>query len=236
MFDKLKNTLDLIQKIAIIAFYISLVYCLFSIVGSIKNIESDILISTLTIRKEIPIIRDSLFSTVDKSVSRIDNRVASVEKNLFKRIDSIEGKTFSELEKVNIEVHQTVSSIDKLTQEYSKVPQELFKISKNLEPNINCQINDYCWPNLFSDLLIDSRNMVRDGSKTFNLVNKEVPKLVSDFNKVSTSLADGIPKVTDNTTKITDNIQRLTKPKWYDRALGVGANASLIYFNVLRTK
>lgn len=234
MFSSIERIFSILKNISISIFFIALSYSVLEITLSIKNMESDVLISTSMIRKEIPILRNSVFAVVDDSVKRIDRRVASVEKNLFARVDSIEKKTFIEIEKTNRDIHQVALSIDNLSQEYNKVPNELFKITKNIEPNINCNINDYCWPNLFSDLLIDSRNMVRDGSKTFSLVNREVPKFTSDINKVSTSLAVEIPKVTENTTKITDNINRLTKPKWYDRLLGIGANATLIYYNIGR--
>jgi len=234
MFSSLERIFSILKNISISIFFLALSYSVLEITLSIKNMESDVLISTSMIRKEIPILRNSVFAVVDDSVKRIDRRVASVEKNLFARVDSIEKKTFIEIEKTNRDIHQVALSIDNLSQEYNKVPNELFKITKNIEPNVNCNINDYCWPNLFSDLLIDSRNMVRDGSKTFSLVNREVPKFTSDINKVSTSLAVEIPKVTENTTKITDNINRLTKPKWYDRLLGIGANATLIYYNIGR--
>lgn len=234
MFSSIERIFSILKNLSISIFFLALSYSVLEITLSIKNMESDVLISTSMIRKEIPILRNSVFVLVDDSVKRIDRRVASVEKNLFARVDSIEKKTFAEIEKTNRDIHQVALSIDNLSQEYNKVPNELFKITKNIEPNINCSINDYCWPNLFSDLLIDSRNMVRDGSKTFSLVNREVPKFTSDINKVSTSLAVEIPKVTENTTKITDNINRLTKPKWYDRLLGIGANATLIYYNIGR--
>ena len=234
MFSSLDRIISIFKNLSISIFFLALSYSVLEITLSIKNMESDVLISTSMIRKEIPILRNSVFAVVDDSVKRIDRRVASVEKNLFARVDSIEKKTFIEIEKTNKDIHQVALSIDNLSQEYNKVPNELFKITKNIEPNVNCNINDYCWPNLFSDLLIDSRNMVRDGSKTFSLVNREVPKFTSDINKVSTSLAVEIPKVTENTTKITDNINRLTKPKWYDRLLGIGANATLIYYNIGR--
>lgn len=234
MFSSIERIFSILKNLSISIFFLALSYSVLEITLSIKNMESDVLISTSMIRKEIPILRNSVFAVVDDSVKRIDRRVASVEKNLFARVDSIEKKTFIEIEKTNRDIHQVALSIDNLSQEYNKVPNELFKITKNIEPNINCSINDYCWPNLFSDLLIDSRNMVRDGSKTFSLVNREVPKFTSDINKVSTSLAVEIPKVTENTTKITDNINRLTKPKWYDRLLGIGANATLIYYNIGR--
>lgn len=234
MFSSIERIFSILKNLSISIFFLALSYSVLEITLSIKNMESDVLISTSMIRKEIPILRNSVFAVVDDSVKRIDRRVASVEKNLFARVDSIEKKTFIEIEKTNRDIHQVALSIDNLSQEYNKVPNELFKITKNIEPNVNCSINDYCWPNLFSDLLIDSRNMVRDGSKTFSLVNREVPKFTSDINKVSTSLAVEIPKVTENTTKITDNINRLTKPKWYDRLLGIGANATLIYYNIGR--
>jgi hypothetical protein len=76
--------------------------------------------------------------------------------------------------------------------------------------------------------------MARSGSNSFLTFNKEVPKITNEINKVSTSFANGVPVILDNVTKITNNIDRLTKPKWYDRILGIGANATLVYYNVTR--
>lgn len=211
-------------------------YGIIQIIGSVTRIESNLNALTVQITKEIPQVRSDFFGTLSDTITKTNNRLYSIETNLFKRIDSIESKTFVELEKTNASIQTISDSIVSLSNEYSKIPGEVQKISGSIEPNINCEINDYCWPNLFSDLLIDSRNMVRDGSNTFTLVNKEVPKLTQEVSKVSTSLSVEIPKITENSTKITDNIQRLTKPKWYDRLIGWGVNGSLVWFNINRSK
>lgn len=236
MFSRIR-ILDLVKIICLLGISGTLIYSILTITNCIKQIE----------QQHIPFVTTSLVYNVEKTLDRLDKKVDSIESNIFrrvdsiefntfKRIDTIENKAFVELTKANRDIHETTIALNTLTQEYGKIPHELFKISSSIKPNLDCNLNDYCWPNLMTDVLIDSRNMVRDGTKTFNIVNKEVPKLASDFNKVSTSLAVGIPKITDNSTKITDNIQKLTKPKWYDRVLGVGANASLIYFNVARSR
>jgi len=236
MFDKLNQIITILKGISVIVFFCTMSYGIIQIIGSITRIETNLNILTVQITKEIPQVRSDLFSTLSGAITKTNNRLYSIETNLFKRVDSIESKTFVELEKTNTNIKTISDSIVTLANEYSKIPSEIQKVSNSIQPNINCEINDYCWPNLFSDLLIDSRNMVRDGSKTFDLVNKEMPKLTQEVSKVTTSLSVEIPKITENSTKITDNIQRLTKPKWYDRAIGWGVNGSLIWFNINRSR
>lgn len=234
MFDKVERIVNIVKNITITLFFICLINLTFSIDSTLKNVESDVLVSTSLIRRELVSFRQGTFDTLNSSISRLDYRLSSFEKNVFTRVDEIDKKTFVELEKTNKDIHDVAVSITQLSDEYQKIPKQVSYLTKTFEPNINCQINEYCWPNLFSDLLIDSRNMVRDGSKTFTLVNNEIPKITGDVTKVSNALSIGIPKVTENTTKITENVQRLTKPKWYDRLLGIGANGTLIYYNIYR--
>jgi uncharacterized phage infection (PIP) family protein YhgE len=236
MFDKLNQIITILKGISVIVFFCTLSYGTIQIIGSVSRIESNLNALTGQITKEIPQVRSDLFGTLSDAITKTNNRLYSIETNLFKRIDSIESKTFVELEKTNTNVQTISESIVSLANEYSKIPGEVQKISSSIRPNIDCEINDYCWPNLFSDLLIDSRNMFRDGTKTFALVNKEVPRFTQEVSKVSTSLSVEIPKITENSTKITDNIQRLTKPKWYDRAIGWGVNGSLVWFNINRSR
>jgi hypothetical protein len=183
---------------------------------------------------EISLVRQDFTKTTNTALSKIDNRIISIEKNLFSRIENIESKTFASVEKLNTNLDRITDESIALSRDYRTIPRDFTNTITPINERMNCVYNDSCWPNLFTDVLIDTRNMARSGSNSFLTFNKEVPKITNEINKVSTSFANGVPVILDNVTKITNNIDRLTKPKWYDRILGIGANATLVYYNVTR--
>jgi methyl-accepting chemotaxis protein len=236
MFERLANITIIIKNLAIAGFFCVLTFTSLSILDSVRSLQTTVQQTTQQITQEIPKLRRDIFSTIDTNILRIDRRISSIERNLFIRVDSIENNAFNRIDALNRNLDTLTQESLALSASYRSIPTELTKSLTVVNARMDCKYNDSCWPNLFSDVLIDSRNMVRTGSKSFLLINKEIPKATNEISKVSTSLSIGIPKIVDNTTRITSNIDRLTKPKWYDRILGVGANASLIYFNVSKVR
>jgi hypothetical protein len=201
---------------------------------TIDSIAKDFNQTHTKLLTEISLVRQDFTKTTNTALSKIDNRIISIEKNLFSRIENIESKTFASVEKLNTNLDRITDESIALSRDYRTIPRDFTNTITPINERMNCVYNDSCWPNLFTDVLIDTRNMARSGSNSFLTFNKEVPKITNEINKVSTSFANGVPVILDNVTKITNNIDRLTKPKWYDRILGIGANATLVYYNVTR--
>jgi hypothetical protein len=236
MFGAIERILILIKNLSIIAFFCASIFFLFKISNTIDALEKEVMQTNTIIRSEIPLIREEVFKTTNTALIKIDKRIISVEKNLFSRIDVIESKTFNSIDKLHANLDKITEESILLSKDYRTIPVNIGGIMTPLNARMDCKYNDSCWPNLFTDVLIDTRNTARTASSSFILFNREVPKITSDFNKVSTSVSVGVPLILDNTTKITNNIDRITKPKWYDRLIGLGVNGSLIWFNVNRSR
>jgi hypothetical protein len=234
MLDLICKISNIIKNLSIAAFFIGSCVFLIDLTNTIQSIQKDISKTNSLLISEIPLIRQDLFRTTNAAITKIDNRIISIEKNLFSRIDVIESKTFTSVDKLNDNLDRITEESLALSKDYRSIPLEIKNTIKPINERMNCTYNDSCWPNLLSDVLIDTRNAARVASGSFMTINKEVPKITGEFARVSTSFADGFPVILDNTTRITNNIDRLTKPKWYDRILGIGANATLVYYNVSR--
>jgi|694.fasta_scaffold16863_13 hypothetical protein len=232
MFDVIEKILNIIKNLSIIAFFCVSIFFLFKISNTIDALEREVKQTNSIIRSEIPLIRGEVFKTTNTALLKIDNRLISIEKNLFSRIDVIESKTFNSIDKLHANLDKITEESILLSKDYRTIPVNISGIMTPLNARLDCKYNDSCWPNLFTDVLIDTRNTARTASSSFILFNREVPKITSDVNKVSTSFAVGLPVVIDNTSKITNNINRITKPRWYDRLIGAGVNGSMIWFNI----
>jgi len=183
--------------------------------------------------QEVTSIRKDTFSFLDRTTNKIENRLSSVEAKTFNRLDSIEDNLFAEVrlarKDLNSQLTVTNNTVKNLAEEYSTLPKEIRLIASRLEEQTNCEINELCWQNMTTDLLIDTRNVVRDGSKTFRIINNSVPKLVEDSTKVSSAVATNLPIVTKNVAETSDHIRRITKPRWYDKFITYGLSGALLY-------
>jgi uncharacterized protein YoxC len=234
MFERIDKISGIIKNLSIACFFIYSVIFLVNINKTLDSIAKDFNQTHSKLLTEISLVRQDFTKTTNTALSKIDNRIISIEKNLFSRIENIESKTFASVEKLNTNLDRITDESIALSRDYRTIPRDFTNTITPINERMNCVYNDSCWPNLFTDVLIDTRNMARSGSNSFLTFNKEVPKITNEINKVSTSFANGVPVILDNVTKITNNIDRLTKPKWYDRILGIGANATLVYYNVTR--
>lgn len=234
MFDRIDKVFGIIKNLSITCFFIYSIIVLSNINRSIVSISTDFKNTNTKLLTEITLVREDFAKITTNAVTKIDSRIESIQKNMFSRIENIEYKTFASVDKLNTNIDRITEESIALSNDYRTIPKTITDTIKPINTRMNCAYNDSCWPNLFTDVLIDTRNMARSGSNSFLTFNKEVPKITNEINKVSTSFANGLPVILDNTTRITNNIDRLTKPKWYDRILGIGANATLIYYNISR--
>jgi len=236
MFEKLIKISVVLKNLSIVAFFCASIFLLVKISATVNTVENEFLQTNIMIRTEIPILREELMQTTNNTITKIDKRIYSVEKALFSRIDVIENKTFKSIDRLQSNIDNLTEESIALSKDYRTIPVSLNTFMTPINSKMSCKFNDSCWPNLFTDVLIDTRNTARTASSSFILFNREIPKITSDINKLSTSFSVGLPTIIDNTSKVTDNINRLTKPKWYDRLIGAGVNGSMIWFNINRAK
>lgn len=183
--------------------------------------------------QELTALRKDTFAFLNKTVYVVDKRLDSIETGTFVRAEKVQDLISKKADDVNSNINaqltQTNNSIKQVADAYSQVPKDLTAVVKRFDDYTNCEENDLCWQNMTSDLLIDSRNVIRDGSDTFRSVNKAVPKFVDSTQRVSDSIATNVPVITTNMAEITKNVNRITKPKWYDRIISYGVSGSMIY-------
>lgn len=228
---------NIFKNLCISGFFIVLGY-VFLDVGAftkveVTNIRNEVSKTNTMINEEIPKLRVDTMALLNTTVIKLDGRISSIEDKAFAKLGSVE----TNLNTITSSVTKVSDEAVLLSQDYRKIPNTLNKFDKEL----NCVDNDFCWQNLTTDTLVSVRNMAQDGNKSFLLFNEKFPNVVknmdditADVKIVSTSFADGVPKVVKSTENITANIDRLTKPKWYDRLIGWGVNGSMIYFNINR--
>jgi hypothetical protein len=196
--------------------------------------------------------RSDTTALVDRRFESLQSFISSLYTTTDKRLDSIEKKTFilaSDLRKdsfeqigilntnlnnqigtlntnlntqigilnTNLNNQETVlnASISDVTKPYSLLP---FQFISRFDRQTDCSLNALCWQNLTTDVLTNFRFTGRDISASSKVFNDGFPILMGGFNQSVTNFA-----------KITDNIKRITTVHWYDRAIGIAVNGSLIY-------
>lgn len=196
--------------------------------------------------KEVQTLRTDTFKFLDTTVVQLDNRLSSIQTGTFKRVDKASEGLLLRVDRMNDDLNSQLTDTNKtvalvaksysdLAKEYSTIPSEIKAVATRFDEQTDCEVNpDLCWQNLASDLLIDTRNVMRDGSKTFREVNASIPQFVDDSTQVSAAVAKNLPVIADNIAKTSDHIQKITKPKWYDKILSYGISGGLLYFTAKR--
>lgn len=175
---------------------------------------------------KVDAVQDKLTGQVNVLAQTADKRLGSIETNLFSSVDDIRSD-------LNTQLTTTNSSVTKLTDAYSNVPTQVAaRYDKDFGSFFDCKKNNLCLQGQASDTMFAIRDASRSTSLTMRGVKETLPKIEGHLLTVSTTFATDVPKITGNFASITGNIDRLTKPKWYDRLLGYGLNGAILYRNL----
>lgn len=229
------SKLEIIKTISVTLFFCVLSWCVWDFQKFLKTEISENAKFTQALLTDL---KSETLHEVSNLRKSTENQVSNLRKDTFEylyatndtldtRIQSIEGKLDTQLTKAN----NTIS-------EFGNTAKSINTLVGRVDVETNCDINDQCWQNLTTDLLIDGRNVAKDGAESFRMVNKQFPIIATDVTKISNVFAKEIPivssnvtKTSDNLVKLSDHLQRITKPRWYDRLIGYGLNSALIYNN-----
>jgi hypothetical protein len=203
-------------------------------------VKSEAQITRADVKHELQLTRESLKDTttelkttlVDRTdsiqtnftnwLNTADNRIGSIQKDTFTFADNLQTNLFQRVDDIrkdaNAQLSVTNSHIGNLTTSWANVPTV---VGARFDTQTNCGINQLCVQNLVSDALIDFRYSARDFSTASKTFNSNVPLWTNNINSITTSWS--------NTSA---NIDRLTKPRWYDRLLGYGATGIMMYRNL----
>lgn len=220
--------------ILVLSIAFAFIYTPLAIHSELQSARKDVILEVRSTRNEAKELINSRFDSLQGSVSSwinvVDRRLYSIEKTADKRLGSIETKTvslasnfssdfFSRFDKlesdVNGQLTVTNNHIGEVSKSWSNIPSV---IGSRFDVQTDCEKNKLCFQNLLTDTLIDVRYTTRDISTTTQLFNSAVPIWTKNTTEITTSFA--------NTSK---NIDRLTKPRWYDRLLGYTLNGAILY-------
>jgi len=164
-----------------------------------------------------------------------DRRIASLAKITDDRLAHLEGETLKRVDVLVTSADKNLTAVaggvNDLTGTYAKLPDRL---NSSLKPYTDCEENDFCWPNLVTDSMVAFRASSRDTSATMQGISSTLPQIAGDIHIGTNAFATEFPVIAQNVTNVTANIDRLTRPKWYDRLIGYGLSGSLMWFNINR--
>lgn len=240
------------RDVSVGIFFIVLSFCIISLTQFSKTFLTQTKTETLAlVNKQTNLLRqdtflqlDTVTKTLDRrlevTADRLDTRLGSVQQDLNVRLASLESKADTHLTTIE---NRAFVSLDGLDSNLTKVADESILLSKDyrkvpayltlFDEQLDCKNNDFCWQNLTTDTLISVRNVSVDANKTFLTINENVPVWTQDFNKISSSISLGLPRIVDHSASIAGNIDRMTKKRWYDRLLS-GAISGVITYGSLK--
>jgi hypothetical protein len=242
--------MDKILAVAKASFYFASVLCLL-FVARLLWIVPDIIKTEMTATRALIDTRVSSLettanrqltdwrATTEQQLTEIrtttDRRISSLEKTTDRHLVALEGETLKRVDQLVASADRNLTNVaggvNDLTKTYAAIPDRL---DTSLKPFTNCAENDFCWQNLVTDSMVSFRAASRDTSATMQGISTTIPLVASDVRKSTDAFATQFPIIVQNTSNITSNIDRLTKPKWYDRVIGYAANGTLIWFNINR--
>ena len=225
------NICEVIRLLSISAFFIFLSFLILKVNTEITAYRLEIEKTRLELTSNI----SKLDTTVNTTVSTLDNRIGSIEKRLFSEVKQTRLGLFDEVKTTR---ENLVSKIDlvrsdiipirdstvTLLDTYNQLPKQ---VASRFDTVTDCENNALCIQGLSTDTLIAIRNSAREVSTTMKTVDSKVPYVAENI-VVATGIFSN--QIAPNFANITANIDRITKPKWYDRIFNYGASGALIYF------
>ena len=173
---------DKIKCFFICLFLLTTSYCVWDLTQFTKakiNESISIVENTKTQSlNEITAIRSDVFSYLYATNKQLDTRLNVIQKQTFSQIDSLQTSVLQRLDTTN-------NTISKVADNYSTIPTTINKFTNRFDAQTNCDINELCWQNLTTDLMIDTRNVVRDGATTFRLIDDNIPQLTKNTTDIS---------------------------------------------------
>jgi len=208
-------------------------YTPFIINHQLTSFHQDAIIQVSALRTDTVKLIDTRANSLQEFATRLfdktNKRVGSIQADTFKRIDNLipvvnnSNQILNDqltLFNKNLNNQETTlnTNIATLTAVYSVVPTQ---VASRFNMQTDCMVNELCWQNLTTDLLTNLRYTARDVSDASKTFNTGFPALMKDSNQIAS-----------NFDAITGNFKKLTNPRWYDRIIGYGMNAAVIYRNL----
>lgn len=180
--------------------------------------------------KQITDLRTDTFLYLHDTNKVLDNRLQSIQNDLNTQLTTAEKDANNQLTETNNQLKKTNETISSLATEYSKIPKDIEIATNRFNVQTNCEINELCWQNMFTDMMIDARNTARDGAETYREMDAAIPLIAKNIQTVTDVVAKAAPEVAEDVKKTADHIQRVTTPKWYDKLFSYMVSGGVLYF------
>ena len=224
--------LDTLKALSVIVFFCVLSYEVVDLTRFSKTIIADTQRQSL---QQITDLRKDTFALLGDTTNKLNYRIGSVQRDILTRVDINASRIDNHLTVAIADVNGHLNKLDTIVDVYAKLPEKINnQLTTKFGTQTDCVINELCWQNMTTDLLIDSRNVVRDGSKTFRLIDSNIPTLMGNVNTVSATVAGTFPPIALSIQQTADHIQKITKPHWYDKILTYGISGGLLYLNAAK--
>lgn len=242
MLNRVKTYANIAMTVSITIFFGVMSYTVYDLSQFMKiktdevhvTIQHELAQVNSLVDRQLTDLRSETAGLINGNVAVIDGRISSIETNLFTRVSSIESNTFTTLN--NIE-----GEIKLLSQDFRRIPLRVDEVVAKIDPFIDCEFNDSCFQNLAADMVIDTRFMVRDGAKAFEVITASVPVITENITDVAEVVSVSAPEIAENSTKITKNVEevtaniaRMTEERWYDRIFKYAFVSTGIWYNISR--
>ena len=183
---------------------------------------------------KIDTVQDKLNSEVTTVATLADNRIDALTTTTDDRIAKLQTGLVDSLNTtLNSQLTTTNQSITKLVDTYAALPATVgAQYNKNFASFFDCGANRLCLQGQASDTMFAVRQSSLDTSTMMTGLTTTMPKIEDHIMTITNTFSTDLPIITTNIAGITDNINKLTKPKWYDRLLGYALNGVVIYRNL----
>jgi hypothetical protein len=211
--------------LAISAFFIQLVI-------TTRNLEKFTEKQTIEIRNDMNNHFKNIISEISSTRKTLNTRILSLEKNSVRLIEDTRTETFARIDTIRTDFLPIRDAATETVTAYAKIPNTLDSSMKDF---LDCENNALCIQNQLTDTLFSLRTATRDVAYNSDQITKNMNEITTNIVSSSTTFQEEFPKIAKNVEGITNNINRITKPKWYDRVFGYAVNGSLLYFNIKRS-
>jgi uncharacterized protein YoxC len=191
--------------------------------GKVDTLQTNVL-------AKIDTVQAGLSSDIHFVANTGDSRLATLTKTADTRLGSLQDDTLEQVKglrsDINTQLTQTNATITTVAKAYADIPGV---VGARLDKYTDCTKNELCLQGQLSDTMLALRTTSRDVSTTMEGVNSTLPGIEKDIKTVTDSVALAAPAFTNNVSAIAANINRLTHPRWWERAISYGAMGVGIY-------
>lgn len=163
------------------------------------------------LHREAELIRRDVRVELQATRTTLDGRLASIESTADARLSLIQADADRHAASVSGEAAQLLAR-------YRRVPDELAWATSTIW---DCTSNPDCVENRY----VSVSRAVEASAKSVQIA---LPKIVQSTERVSGAVEKTLPQLVEQSAGVAANLNRITKPRWYDRLLSGAITAGVL--------